>query len=190
MDYSHLAHDPDHPEGSSPWNTSPQHSARPSFSGNDNLPQSPFPDSTTQPTAGAGDSRTAQDGTERGQNFGDGSLRESQDTKHSASPDMQSSAHSAMSSGGFAEGSHTAQEHGRHSTQEGPAQSRQDGSRQQTPARYQTGARAQRSAMPRHKLHAKITGLERTGRKDPILRFDVYVRRTPKGIHQHALNAW
>jgi hypothetical protein len=30
--------------------------------------------------------------------------------------------------------------------------------------------------VPQYKLVAKITGLERTGRKDPILRFDVYVR--------------
>jgi len=29
--------------------------------------------------------------------------------------------------------------------------------------------------LPQHKLQAKITGLERTGKKDPILRFDVYV---------------
>jgi hypothetical protein len=29
--------------------------------------------------------------------------------------------------------------------------------------------------MPQYKLQAKITGLERTGKKDPILRFDVYV---------------
>lgn len=28
---------------------------------------------------------------------------------------------------------------------------------------------------PQYKLQAKITGLERTGKKDPILRFDVYV---------------
>jgi hypothetical protein len=28
---------------------------------------------------------------------------------------------------------------------------------------------------PQHYLHAKITALERTGRKDPILRFDVHV---------------
>lgn len=28
---------------------------------------------------------------------------------------------------------------------------------------------------PQYKLQAKITGLERTGRKDPILRFDVHV---------------
>ncbi|KAI1377515.1 vacuolar protein sorting-associated protein Vps17 [Hypoxylon crocopeplum] len=32
----------------------------------------------------------------------------------------------------------------------------------------------QRSRGPQYKLQAKITGLERTGRKDPILRFDVH----------------
>jgi len=35
--------------------------------------------------------------------------------------------------------------------------------------------RAQRKQRPQFKLQAKITGLERNGRKDPILKFDVYV---------------
>jgi hypothetical protein len=34
----------------------------------------------------------------------------------------------------------------------------------------------QRQHVPQYKLQAKITGLERTGKKDPILRFDVHVR--------------
>ncbi|KAF2497455.1 vacuolar protein sorting-associated protein Vps17 [Lophium mytilinum] len=42
------------------------------------------------------------------------------------------------------------------------------------PQRYHHGARQQRQQQPQYKLSAKITGLERTGRKDPILRFDVY----------------
>lgn len=33
-----------------------------------------------------------------------------------------------------------------------------------------------RQNVPQYKLHAKVTGLERTGRKDPVIRFDVYVR--------------
>jgi hypothetical protein len=33
----------------------------------------------------------------------------------------------------------------------------------------------QQPQAPQYKLQAKITGLERTGRKDPILRFDVHV---------------
>ncbi|KAB2578366.1 putative vacuolar protein sorting-associated protein vps17 protein [Lasiodiplodia theobromae] len=41
------------------------------------------------------------------------------------------------------------------------------------PQRYH-GSQRQRQNVPQYKLHAKVTGLERTGRKDPILRFDVY----------------
>jgi hypothetical protein len=45
------------------------------------------------------------------------------------------------------------------------------------PQRYHhTGRRAQDPQGQQYKLQAKITGLERTGRKDPILRFDVHVR--------------
>ena len=32
-----------------------------------------------------------------------------------------------------------------------------------------------RPTKPQHKLQAKVTGLERTGKKDPILRFDIHV---------------
>jgi hypothetical protein len=49
--------------------------------------------------------------------------------------------------------------------------------RTQLPARYQTGARQNaRQPAPVYKIQAKITALERTGKKDPILRFDVHVR--------------
>ena len=43
----------------------------------------------------------------------------------------------------------------------------------QAPTRYQ-GARQQRP-IPQYKLQAKVTALERSGRKDPVLRFDVHV---------------
>ncbi|KAL4801033.1 Vps5 C terminal like-domain-containing protein [Aspergillus venezuelensis] len=47
--------------------------------------------------------------------------------------------------------------------------------RSQVPARYQTGARQNaKQPAPVYKIQAKITGLERTGKKDPILRFDVH----------------
>lgn len=42
-------------------------------------------------------------------------------------------------------------------------------------SRYHNVPQQQRQHMPQYKLQAKITGLERTGKKDPILRFDVYV---------------
>lgn len=48
--------------------------------------------------------------------------------------------------------------------------------RTEAPARYQTGARQNaRQGAPTYRLQGKITALERTGKKDPILRFDVYV---------------
>jgi hypothetical protein len=53
----------------------------------------------------------------------------------------------------------------------------QQSPRSDGPARYQTGARqnAARPPAPAYKLQGKITALERTGKKDPVLRFDVYV---------------
>ncbi|KAK2809346.1 hypothetical protein FQN49_008625, partial [Arthroderma sp. PD_2] len=38
-----------------------------------------------------------------------------------------------------------------------------------------TGARQQaRSSAPKYKLQAKVTALERTGKKDPVIRFDIH----------------
>jgi len=50
--------------------------------------------------------------------------------------------------------------------------------RPQSAARYHgvpAHHHAQQQRQPQYKLQAKITGLERTGKKDAILRFDVYV---------------
>ncbi|KAJ5908388.1 hypothetical protein N7495_001070 [Penicillium taxi] len=50
-----------------------------------------------------------------------------------------------------------------------------DHQQSQLPARYQTGARQHsRPPAPAYKIQAKITSLERTGKKDIILRFDVH----------------
>lgn len=63
--------------------------------------------------------------------------------------------------GAAAMGSQQQQRLPQHSAQR-PTASRYHSSRQQKP-------------VPQYKLQAKITALERTGRKDPVLRFDVYV---------------
>jgi hypothetical protein len=58
------------------------------------------------------------------------------------------------------------------------AQQQQQASQKQEPQRYHGAGRQSQQAQapaPQYKLQAKITGLERTGRKDPILRFDVHV---------------
>jgi hypothetical protein len=48
---------------------------------------------------------------------------------------------------------------------------------QPIPQQRQVAARYQRQQrpVPAYKLQAKVTALERTGRKDPVIRFDVYV---------------
>ena len=56
------------------------------------------------------------------------------------------------------------------------ARSPMDENRRPQSARYHNVAQTQRQHAPQYKLQAKITGLERTGKKDSILRFDVYVR--------------
>ncbi|KAF2808951.1 vacuolar protein sorting-associated protein Vps17 [Mytilinidion resinicola] len=71
----------------------------------------------------------------------------------------------------------TSSENGEHASHQqqpaSPTRGPQEHQRQE-PQRYHHGARQQRQQQPQYKLSAKITGLERTGRKDPILRFDVY----------------
>ena len=61
-----------------------------------------------------------------------------------------------------------------YSTQQHQSQQAQQPQQRPSAARYQA-ARQQRQP-PQYKIQAKITALERTGRKDPVLRFDVYVR--------------
>ncbi len=57
---------------------------------------------------------------------------------------------------------------------EGQRASHEEGRRPQS-ARYHGMPSQQRQHVPQYKLQAKITGLERAGKKDPILKFDVYV---------------
>lgn len=74
------------------------------------------------------------------------------------------------------QGAHTAEsDFPGHSTDaQPPGQAQRTG-----PARHHGGAKQQgRQNAPQYKLLAKITGLERVGKKDPVLRFDVHVSRS------------
>ncbi len=51
----------------------------------------------------------------------------------------------------------------------------EEGRRPQSARYHGVPPQHQQRHMPQYKLQAKITGLERVGKKDPILRFDVYV---------------
>lgn len=57
---------------------------------------------------------------------------------------------------------------------------------EQGQAQGQATAEAQpaKPTAPQPRLQAKITGLERTGKKDPILRFDVHVSLHPCLVHR------
>lgn len=58
-------------------------------------------------------------------------------------------------------------------TQQSPNAGQQ---RSQAPTRNQSGVRHEsRPPAPVYKIQGKITGLERSGKKDPILRFDIHV---------------
>ena len=170
MDYSQLPNDPDHPAGESPWNTSPR-PTRTSFrtsQPSDGEPTTPFPEARH---AGQGPPRAGTEGED---------APAQQDQRLSQAP-TENGVSGVLGRSVQGPGSGDAADvHGRYAPaapQDAPqaaagAPGRQPSSVRQGPAQPPT------PRTPGHyKLQAKITGLERQGRKDPILRFDVYVRR-------------
>ncbi|EEP79466.1 conserved hypothetical protein [Uncinocarpus reesii 1704] len=147
MDYSSISTDPDHPAGSSPWGSSSPRADRTTSS---------VADAPSPPLVPQHDSPYT-DATEH--------MRPSTANDQNSLPERLQSAHIDESNPGDSRAGwrHTSQ------TQNPNAP------RAQAPARYQTGARQQaRQNAPNYKLQAKITALERAGKKDPILRFDVH----------------
>ena len=146
MDYSTLTNDPDQPTEASPWG-SPR-ADRNTFptSGNSDIPSSPLPGQGQSVEAAEGDREAG-----------------------SQSPDLSAQLQNAQL------GDHDYPEaQSPFATQQSPNADQ----RSQLPARYQTGARQNSrppAPAPTYKIQGKITGLERTGKKDPILRFDVHV---------------
>ena len=146
MDYS--AHDPDHPGGRDPWASSPQ-ANRTSFG---QPPTSDIPSSPLPPQASP-----YHDGGEQYGYMGD--------------QDAQSRPGTAPENGDHLQQSQSSGQDAPRSPQ--PQQGQQ-------PQRYH-GNRPQRQQQQQqqqqhYKLQAKVTGLERNSKKDPILRFDIYVR--------------
>jgi hypothetical protein len=156
MDYS--PHDPENPEGTSPWASSPQRQ-RNSYGPPTNEipssplpPQSPYVDDDLTGTGFHGEHAAhAEPGTPRKVPENGEAEQAEHETSHSHSPHQQQTGH-------------------RQEPPHSPGQAPPHSPGQQ---RYH-GVRA-RQAKVADKLQAKVTGLERTGKKDPILRFDVYV---------------
>lgn len=155
MDYS--AHDSDLPGGGDPWASSPQHN-RQSFGQppTSDIPSSPLPAQASP--YGQGSEQYGYMGDHDAQNRPNTA---SSNGDHAQQPALAT--HDAPQSPQPVQGQQQQQ-------QQAPQQAPQQG---QQPQRYH-GTRAQRQQQ-HYKLQAKVTGLERNGKKDPILRFDVYV---------------
>ncbi|PSK34990.1 hypothetical protein B9Z65_1573 [Elsinoe australis] len=162
MDYSTLQNDADHPEGSSPWASSPKQSrdfgARPAdLSSGTAPPQSPF-GASAQEASNYSERPSTSDSTTLARSETD----EGPQSPYNRGPTGQS-------------------QQGQLYGQQGPPQQQSgEQARPQQAARYharpaqqQQQAQAQRP-QPQYKLQCKITALERTGKKDPIFRFDAY----------------
>lgn len=179
MDYSAIPNDPDNPVGASPWGSSSPKANRtpfPSSDGTDAPPSpSPLPRAQTPSYHEQHPETQAQQYPQVQTSVAQGKRPE-----HDSSPeddlrspdDLSSRLQSAQL------GDPDYDEVQPQYYQQSPYAQQQQHQQQQRvgPTRYQTGARqAQRQNIPQYKLQAKITALERTGRKDPILRFDVHV---------------
>ncbi|KAL8769368.1 MAG: hypothetical protein Q9209_004595 [Squamulea sp. 1 TL-2023] len=181
MDYSSLPNDPENPAGSSPWQSSPQASTHPNFGTSEpgSAPSSPTATYSTS-YAEASPQHSEDD------NIHDRSDRQQQKENKSTSAEEGSPQLTPKRQRGQPWNGQDSPGHLRHLEQERLEQIRQESiahqlqhhhqqPRSAVPSRYHTGARMnQRQSLPQYKLQAKITTLERTGRKDPVLRFDVH----------------
>ena len=140
--------------GTSPWASSPD-ASRTSF-GDVSRTDAPGPASPQQHERGASSNAQPQNGQQ--QHDHDQSY---QPQAGSWSPEQQ----------------HQWQEHQRQQQQQQQAPQRAPGEEGRRPqsARYHGVPPQQRQHMPQYKLQAKITGMERSQKKDLIIRFDVYV---------------
>lgn len=156
MDYSN--NDDGYGGGSSPWASSPQHN-RTSFG---QPPTSDLPSSPLPPPAspyGQDSEQYGYMGDSAQQNRPGTASTENGEPAPAQQPQPQQQQHQQPSQDAPQLPQHpNAQQQAQHGQQ---------------PQRYH-GARPQRQQQ-HYKFQAKVTGLERNGKKDPIIRFDVYV---------------
>lgn len=167
MDYSASVHDADHPTGASPWGTSPApspHAHRTTFGAiAGEPPASPNQFGSDVPSNGFG-----ADHEEEGFGPSDHGFGRPSTSSTAAESDTQTNT-AETASGAASPGLH----HGTVSPLQPNDPNRLSGD---TARASQEQSQVRKPAQPVYKLQAKITGLERAARKDPILRFDVHVR--------------
>lgn len=163
MDYSNIVGDEhhDHPGGSSPWGASPSASPEQSRTSFSDAPISPIPYNPAQTRSeySSDHDTIAGEGSAHNGSVGPSTLSENDsDRRPNTADSMPDSSDQRYLQ--------------QQQSYMGPQQSHMQ-HQQQHQQQHSQGARA--APKQQYKLQAKITGLERTGRKDPILRFDVYV---------------
>lgn len=176
MDYSTVSNDLEQPGGSSPWASTSPRVDRSGFSQpTSDISSSPLPGRQQSPNPQGNDSPVASRFPPVSTNVPTTSAGLTSADDDTESPDLSEQLQSAQLGDPDYIGDHEPnhyqqqQQHVQQS-QRYAAQPQRHGA-----SRYQSGPRQQRP-MPAYKLQAKITALERTGRKDPVLRFDVHVR--------------
>ena len=181
MDYSSLPSDPDHPAGADPWQSSPQ-PTRTDFPQPESAREPDSPTGKHAPPTPEPQHQEERDGSDQDQESPNTSSYE-EPPAPKANGTGRTSSRSDIASDIRFQGPPLTEEELR---QQQLYQQRQHERYQQAihaqqhargpgPQRYHPGARAGQRQPPQYKLQAKITGLERTGKKDPAITFDVHV---------------
>lgn len=167
MDYSASVHDADHPTGASPWGSSPApspHADRTTFGEVAGAPPASPPrfDSDVPSNGFAADH-------EEEEGFGPSDHGFGRPGTGSTVSESDTQTHATDTASGDAPPGH---QHGNVSPLQPHDPNRLSGD---TARASQEQPQIRKPTQPVYKLQAKITGLERAARKDPILRFDVHV---------------
>ena len=167
-----------HPTGASPWGSSPRRLTRASYSNSASGSEPSSPLSTDiqyvrQPAIVGTAAREASTDNEGAYTVND--MQQPEAVKANGNSTTSSVKSTDLTPEGFTgQNTQSSMLSQNHSSANFVAQEQDGLHNKPTPSRYQLGTRPQRQTV-QYSLHAKITGLERTGRKDPILRFDVHV---------------
>lgn len=161
MDYSSSLHDGDNPAEASPWGSSPAPSPKHNRSTFNPATESPGSPVLYSQNRGHVDNYTNDPSI-----VGSSGPDKSEETE---GPHTYDQSQGTSESNQEHPTQHPGEEQPGTYSEQQQAQPSQDAQRQQ-------GATRHTRQGPHYKLQAKITGLERVGRKDPILRFDIHVR--------------
>lgn len=173
MDYSAVSGEAEHLHGTSPWGSSSPRASRTDFP--TRTPESPEPPES--PPSPESLSNTPRQPSYHQQHEPALDGGEADDRLFFASDNVGAEGRGGAEK--FGQRLEATQVEGTRQPVTQSAASQTDSQSQPRPGQVRQQSTRQQRPVPQYKLQSKITGLERTGRKDPVLRFDVYVRRIP-----------